>query len=131
MAITLIVTAFLKLNSIQQNVNLASKADAVFTSLRVGQVQVAACSIELVAACLLLICSTSRQKAIVTLSLASMFLAYRIGLYSVGYTGPCSCLGVVNPLGLSTAAVRWISDTILALMLAYPPAVLFTGINHE
>lgn len=130
MAILLIVTAALKFNSLEQNAKLAREPDVVFNFVNKGSLHKVTCVLEVVVAILILINTTPRQKAITLLTIAFLFLSYRIGLYYVGYSGPCSCLGIVNPFGLSTTTVTRLSDTMLFLMLIFPLFHFFT-IRHE
>jgi hypothetical protein len=48
----------------------------------------------------------------------SVFLAYRVGLWAIGYGGSCSCLGhLTDALGISTETADLASKLILGYLL--------------
>jgi hypothetical protein len=57
--------------------------------------------------------------------ISTVFLAYHVGLWSIGYQGPCGCLGnVANTLGVSSGTADLVSGVLLAYLLMGSYAIL-------
>lgn len=77
-------------------------------------------SVELCAAAVCFIRPMGRAGLVVVSCLSSAFVSYRIILWSLGWQGPCRCLGdLSDPFGVPPATV----DFLLTVALAY----LFVG----
>jgi hypothetical protein len=57
--------------------------------------------------------------------ISTVFIAYRVGLWSIGYKGSCGCLGsVTNSLGIAPSTADLVSGAMLAYMLIGSYAIL-------
>jgi hypothetical protein len=58
------------------------------------------------------------RKAAFIAWIGMVFLAYRVGLWSIGYKGSCGCLGnVTDTLGITPATADLVSGAMLAYLL--------------
>jgi hypothetical protein len=83
-------------------------------------------AVELAVAVLCLRSEDFRLQTLIVAWLATSFMAYRLGLALLGYTGPCGCMGhITDALHLPSQQVDSVMKGILAFLLlgSYSSAV--------
>jgi hypothetical protein len=116
-AVILGITALGKLAGVAADVPVLSEPDSLLAFLTNRQIILLAAVLELA----VLACFFSKRlditiKLLSVAWISTVFLIYRLGLWSVGYSGSCSCLGLISEaLGLSPAKI----DLGMRIMLYY------------
>lgn len=112
----LLSTSALKLLSLAIGWSELAKADPLIGLLKSREMLILAAGCEIIVAAVLLFSADTFLKAASIAWISTAFLAYRLGLYWVGFEGPCGCAGNAN--------TWWSSiDAIMKVLLAY----LFLG----
>jgi hypothetical protein len=116
-AIVLIITATLKIASLQTGVRLFHLNDPVFPFITNGQMMALSAILELCTAAILLKKADHVFQFTALLGLSLTFLFYRLGLAWIAPNEPCPCLGrATDWLHLSPTAADTISKTVLAYL---------------
>jgi hypothetical protein len=91
-----------------------------------GGLMIAVGALELVLAC---VCMLIRHKTLATVLIAwatTMILAYRLGLWWIGWQGPCHCLGsLTDAIHVSAEAADEIMKIVLSYILIGSYGILF------
>jgi hypothetical protein len=94
--------------------------------LRFGHLMIAAATLELAVA---ICCFLSKNLTLPLIFIAwigTSFLIYRVGLHSIGWQSPCSCLGnLTDAIHVSSQLADNIMKGILAYLLIGSYAILF------
>lgn len=117
-ACLLVVTALAKLQGLTSGERVLQQLDPVF-GVKNSVVMLLVSVAELWVVYLILSATQSVTKLAALAWISSTFLAYRFGLYMIGFKGWCSCLGTLTkqlPVSLETAEA--IMLTIAAFMFA-------------
>jgi hypothetical protein len=65
------------------------------------------------------------RKAALVAWISTVFAVYRMGLWWIGYSGSCGCLGnLTDALGISAPAADWLMKLTLAYLLAGSYAIM-------
>lgn len=129
--VILTVTAFAKLVSVTGEVKVLARPDPVFVFLTFRQLFFLVGVLELSVAAVIF-SPTPRvvNKLTLVAWISSVFLAYRIGLWAMGYKGECNCLGhLTDWLGVAPGIADAGMKTILAYLLLGSVALLVTRWN--
>jgi hypothetical protein len=127
-AVILFLTGFLKIFSGFGDVKLLGQANPLIWFLTNRQMLFVAALIEL-AVGTILVCRVNRLLQVSWLvSLANVFLVYRVGLWWIGYKGSCACLGHLSDwLRIKPETADWISQGALAYMLIVGYSLLLSS----
>jgi membrane protein implicated in regulation of membrane protease activity len=87
----------------------------VLSALSVRQISVLAALLEILVAVVLIQQRHRKHHPWMLVWLASLFLAYRLGLYLVGYQGSCRCLG--NPMSWLPRGGWWLDPLLSGLVV--------------
>lgn len=127
----LALTAGLKLASVLGEGRYWSSPDPLFRVLTVRQTTFAAAVLEGAVVAGLLRSQDRRGKLRVILWLASVFGAYRLALFGIGFHGSCPCFGrLAWWVPASRPWVEWIAPLALCLMGAGSTVLLWMGRPH-
>lgn len=91
--VILLLTAVLKLASAFGVARILSTADPLLPFLSARMVSLLAAAVEFGAVAFILLSQTVAARLLMISWLFCLFVAYRAGLYVIGYRGYCSCLG--------------------------------------
>ena len=115
-AVVLIITALLKIVSLQTGVRFFLLKDSVFPFITNGQIMASSAILELCVAIILIRKLDRVFQFTALLGLASIFLFYRLGLAWIAPNEPCPCYGrATDWLHISTQT----ADTAMKIILAY------------
>lgn len=115
-AAILIVTALLKIISLQTGIRFFLLKDPVFPFITNGQMMALSAMLELCVAIILIRKADRVFQFTALLGLSSIFLFYRLGLAWISPNEPCKCYGrATDWLHISTQT----ADTAMKIILAY------------
>lgn len=118
-------TGLLKLASVFESWTALARPDPLFLFLSTRTVLLAAVVLELVVACILLVGRNPLFLSAWLTWLCLVLATYRFSLHTIGYRGPCKCLG--NPprwLPLDSTTLDRIALTLLIFMASGGMAIL-------
>lgn len=114
----LLLTGLLKLISVQDDVAYLKEPDPLFYFLSIRQILTVSSVLEIGIGMLLFVTTNCWIKVFAAIWFSILVLTYRIGLYVIGYNGPCQCLGGAGQwLHLSRHTIDVIMKSILAYLL--------------
>jgi hypothetical protein len=114
----LVLTAMAKGIAASGAVRILAHPDPLLGILTNRQTMIVAIVLEVLVVGLVVREHDTTRKAAMVAWISSVFLAYRAGLWSIGYQGSCSCLGnVTDTLGISPGAADLMSGAMLAYLL--------------
>jgi len=111
----LCLTSALKIVSSLGEAKVLAVADPLVAFLTTRQMLFLAAALELLVAAFLWSERFDRYRPWLTLWLVSLFVTYRVGLISIGYHGPCSCLG--NIFEWFPSLEKWASPMMWAALV--------------
>lgn len=121
------ITGFAKLFTVTGETTLLAVSDPIF-GMPFGTLMVIVGLVELVIAGFCLFSSLNTLSTLMVAWIASVFLAYRMGLRVVDWQRPCGCLGnLTDVLGMSPQAAEWLSVGLLGFLLIGSYTFLFLG----
>jgi hypothetical protein len=121
----LALTAMAKGIAASGNACILSNADPVLDMFTNRQVMLLAAVLELVVIGVVVWQRDLVRKAAFIAWIGRVFLAYRVGLWSIGNKGSCGCLGNVTvTLGITPATADLVSGAMLAYLLVGSYAIL-------
>jgi hypothetical protein len=114
------------------NVQILSQSDPLLALLTNRQVLWLAIVLEVMVIGLIVREREIVRKAAFIAWIGTVFLAYRVGLWSIGYKGSCGCLGnVTDTLGITPATADLVSGAMLAYLLIGSYAILiWKAVSH-
>jgi len=131
-AALLLVTATAKVVATSGEARVWVQPDPLFGVLSMRQSMLLAAALEIVVVMLVWRAPTALLKATLLLWIGSVFLFYRIGLWSVGFEGSCRCLGNIGDVfGISTETADWIAKGILVYLLVGSGPILLWQLSHR
>lgn len=123
--VILCVTAIAKIASASGEARALAQPDPVFEAVSKRQLMLIAALLEGAVIILLLRQVDLAPKAAILAWISTVFAVYRMGLWWIGYTGSCGCLGnLTDALGISAPAADWLMKLTLAYLLAGSYAIL-------
>jgi hypothetical protein len=121
----LATTAVFKGIGASGDARILSHADPLLGLLTNRQTMLLAVVLELAIIGLVLRERAIVRKAAFIAWISTSFLAYRVGLWSIGYKGSCGCLGnVTDTLGVAPATADLVTGAMLAYLLIGSYAIL-------
>ena len=119
-AIILFVTAGIKLFAVFSNVPYMTLNDPIFQFLNNRSMMLLAAFTELILGVFLLLRCSGFVKLWSLVWLALLFLSYRFGLWLIGFSSPCPCLGgAMNWLGMKPASADTVAKWIIGYFLVF------------
>jgi hypothetical protein len=116
--LVLAVTGFAKVGASFGGARILEEPDPLVLVLSNRQVMLLAAAMEAIVIGLLLREVSVHRRVVLIAWISSVFLAYRVGLWGIGYGGSCSCLGhLTDALGISTETADLASKLILGYLL--------------
>lgn len=128
-AAVLVITAVLKVATVIALPRLEIVRDPVFVMLSESIVLKTVAVLELLVAAMITVSPLSRSAALALLCISGCFCFYRIGLWMVGYTGGCLCLG--NPMAFTSLFKAYHGDFITLVSLCYVLLVSLCAIRSQ
>lgn len=109
-AVLFMVTAIAKISALRNGA--FGEADPLFFFLARRDVLILAAAVEMAVATFLFWPNQGIQRKLTAVCwVSSLFLAYRLGLWSIDFKGDCGCLGGGNIIG------DWVSGAILGYLI--------------
>jgi hypothetical protein len=117
-AVLLLMTAAAKVISASGNQEILRARDPIF-NLHLQYVLLISAALEIAVALVCLVWQSVIGRAAIVSWLGLSFIAYRLGLVYLRYSGPCPCLGTLTDrFNISHHAADIVLNSIIAFMLA-------------
>jgi hypothetical protein len=130
--VILAATALVKGVGASGDARILSHADPLLGLLTNRQTKLLAVVLELGIIGLVLRERATVRKAAFIAWISTVFLTYRVGLWSIGYKGSCGCLGnVTDTLGVAPATGDLVTGAMLAYLVIGSYAILvWKAVSH-